>query len=164
MKTNFGADEAAMGWMGIHKYLSFLIRRPSSGLFMLDSLRASRDAQNYSNAASLFSGKRPELSWLNMFWRKGQRKIFIITLGTQPALIFLWMILKPILKVINNQNVKNYCYYICWRSCYVFCRFHFCLKTQRTETKTIINHFIYLATYAHEKTGKTLARACNRRL
>lgn len=70
----------------------------------------------------------------------------------------------------RRENVENYCYYICWRSCYmfavcccVFYFFYFSLRQKNSNKKTIINHFIYFATYAHEKSVRH-SRSCNRRL
>lgn len=150
---------------GIHKYLSFLIRRPSSAF----NLKPRRFMWTYSNAASLFSGKRTMFrpgrdARLNMFgWKPEEEersKNPIITPRETTENNFSWMILKPILKVINNQGERMLKIIviifvgdlvICLLFAVVFLLLLFLLKTQEQQQKTIINHFIYFATYAHEK-------------
>lgn len=131
--------------MGIHKYLSFVIRRPSSASKVPKKLlfkccftffRETSSGIGFEHDQQHHHRNHHEKKH---FWR------------------FPQMILKPISKVINNRrNVKNYCYYIRSNISLCACRwFFFCfvfILRQRAAAnkKAIINHFIYLATYAHE--------------
>lgn len=99
--------------MGIHKYLSFLIRRPSSAsnvpkgtkLLLFKCCYTFRPLRSLSRLVlgNELKSRSPDSSTIIIITMRRS-----ISLGVSPQ-----MILKPISKVINNRrnNAKNYCYY-----------------------------------------------------